>query len=243
MTLLALETATDVCSVALWHGGRPASELTLRRPRAHAEQLVPMIEDALRQSGVARRDLSSVAVSMGPGSYTGLRIGVSTAKGLAVALGVPLVGVPSLEALAAQAVPWAGAGDGIVAAFKARREEVYLAAFRVGAEGELEEAAPASVLRLDEVPRRLADVGGATCWLVGEGAADVHAAWTADVRGGALRWLPPEAAAPSAAWVAHRALGRLERGETADVATFEPFYLKAFVALRPQRSAVEKLSF
>ena len=243
MLFLALETATDVCSVAIWQGDRPTVELTLCRPRAHAEQLVPMIEEALRQGHLAARDLEAVAVSMGPGSYTGLRIGVSTAKGLAAALDVPLLGVPSLEALAAQAVPWADAGDRICAAFKARREEVYAVAFRVDEQGELEEAAPTSVLRIEEIPAWFGEAGSGRLWLVGEGAEAVASAVETDVGAGRVRWLPPDVASPAAAWVARQALGRLQRGEAEDLAAFEPFYLKAFVARKPQRTALEKLSF
>ena len=241
MTLLALETATDVCSVALWQDGHPTSELTLRRPRAHAEQLIPMIEAALEQSQVARQDLGGVAVSMGPGSYTGLRIGASTAKGLAAALDVPLVGVPSLEAQAAQALPWAAPGDRIAAAFNARRNEVYAALYLVEEQAGLEEIAPTSVLRSEEIGAWAGEAGGGRCWVVGEGGADVAAVME---RGGTdVRRLPSEVVAPSAAWVARRAWGRIERGETSDVAAFEPFYLKAFVARKAQRTALEKLSF
>ena len=241
MLLLALETATDVCSVALWQDGRPTSELTLRRPRAHAEQLIPMIEAALGQSQTTRQDLSGVAVSMGPGSYTGLRIGASTAKGLAAALDVPLVGVPSLEALAAQAAPWAEAGDLVAAAFNARRSEVYAALYRVREEDGLDEAAPTSVLHAEEIGAWIGEARERRCWIVGGGGADVAAAM--EQAGMDYKQLPGDVAAPSAAWVARRAWGRLERGETSDVAAFEPFYLKAFVARKAQRTALEKLSF
>ena len=243
MPLLALETATDVCGVALWQGDRLTSEITLRRPRAHAERLVPMVEEALRQASLAVRDLKAVAVSMGPGSYTGLRIGVSTAKGLAAALDVPLVGVPSLEALAAQVAPWADAGDEVCAAFKARREEVYAARFRVIDGAALEEVAPTSVLGLGEISAWLGDVREGRLWLVGEGAPDVARAAGADVRAGAIRLLPTDVAAPSAAWVARLAQERIRRGEREDLAAFEPFYLKAFVAQKPRRTALEKLTF
>ena len=241
MSLLALETATEVCSVALWQDGRPTSELTLRRPRAHAEQLIPMIEAALEQSQVVRQDLSGVAVSMGPGSYTGLRIGASTAKGLAAALDVPLIGVPSLEALAAQAEPWAEAGDLVAAAFNARRNEVYAALYHVRARGDLEEAAPTSVLPVEDIEAWIGKPGGQRCWVVGEGGAATAVA--AEQAGMDYKRLSGETVAPSAAWVARRAWSRLERGETSDVAAFEPFYLKAFVARKAQRTALEKLSF
>src|SRR5690554_576977 len=102
VNLLAIETATNVCSVAVAQSGRLRAEISLSRPRAHAEHLVPMIQDALRYADVRADQLQVVAVSSGPGSYTGLRIGVSTAKGLAEAVEAALVGVPTLMGLAAQ---------------------------------------------------------------------------------------------------------------------------------------------
>ncbi|RMH54049.1 MAG: tRNA (adenosine(37)-N6)-threonylcarbamoyltransferase complex dimerization subunit type 1 TsaB, partial [Bacteroidetes bacterium] len=109
--LLALETATDVCSAALAEGDRLLVEETLYRARLHAERLVLLIEDVLRHADLTPAAVAAVAVSGGPGSYTGLRIGVSTAKGLAAATGAALVAVPSLEAQAAAVAPFAAAGD------------------------------------------------------------------------------------------------------------------------------------
>lgn len=123
-----METATDVCAVAVSRDGVLLVEVTLDEPRRHAERLVPMVDEALTSAGVSPADLTAVAVSAGPGSYTGLRIGASTAKGVAFALSIPLVPVPSLQALAASVeVP---AGTLVVAAFGARRGEVYAQSFR-----------------------------------------------------------------------------------------------------------------
>ena len=249
--LLALETATDVCGVALAREGRVIAELSLRRPRAHAENVLPLAREALRAGGVETAALEAVAVSMGPGSYTGLRIGVSTAKGLAEAAGAALVGVPTLEALAARVAPQADTGDLICAALDARRDEVYAAAFRVtggshmdgnASNGDaLEAAVETAVLPVEELPDWLGASTG-RLWLTGGGAQKAAPAFRASGRWN-VRLLSLEACAPSAAWVARRAHLRLQQDHTEDLAAFEPFYLKDVVARTPQRSALEKLSF
>ncbi len=240
--LLAIETATDVCGVALMEDARVTATLTLARPRRHAEQLVSLIRDALRYGGLEAGALGAVAVSMGPGSYTGLRIGVSTAKGLALAVGAQLVGVPTLEALAATALPAADPGDVVCAAFNARREEVYAAAFRVGADAGLTPLAETTALPTGDLPTWLPVQTAGRLWLVGEGAPAAAEA-LAPTWGARLRALPPDAYPPDAAAVARLGHDRLARGETEDVGAFEPFYLKAFVARRNTRSAFERLPF
>src|SRR5690606_13682330 len=133
----AIETATTVCSVALWTDEDVVVEAALYRPRAHAENLVPLIGDVLRYGAIAPRDVDAVAVSAGPGSYTGLRIGASTAKGLVTAVDAELVAVPSLEALASAAADLIGESDMLLAVFGARRDEVFAAAFCKQADGGL----------------------------------------------------------------------------------------------------------
>ncbi|HMB94167.1 MAG TPA: tRNA (adenosine(37)-N6)-threonylcarbamoyltransferase complex dimerization subunit type 1 TsaB [Rhodothermales bacterium] len=240
-TLLALETATDVCSVALMADGQILADLTLRRPRAHAESLVPMIQDALRYAGLTASALDAVAVSMGPGSYTGLRIGMSTAKGLAMAVDAKLMGVPSLEAMAAAAVQRVAPGDVIGALFNSRRHEVYAAAFRRGAESTLEPLAGAEALLLDDLPGWLENLAGDRLWLVGEGVPRAEPLLPDLHRN--VQVLAPEIVAPSATWIAKQAVPRYEQGLFEDLAAFEPFYLKAFVAKKPKASIFEKLNF
>lgn len=244
MNVLALETSTSVCSVALSDGDRVVAHATLDRPRAHAEHLVPMIADVLHRGAVDRKDLAAVAVSSGPGSYTGLRIGVSTAKGLAAATGAGLVSVPSLLALAYRAEPFARRNDRIAAAFDARRDEVYVAVYRVTTTGTLTGSLvperETAVVSLDEASEWLdADLDGST-FLVGDG-------WRKKNRHGIAenpqRLLIPSDVRPSASTVARCGVRKLERGDVEDAVTFEPYYLKEFLAMKPKASAFEKLSF
>ena len=226
--------------------GRIAAQLTLRRPRAHDAHLVPMIADALRYAGMAASDLTAVAVSSGPGSYVGLRIGAATAKGLAEATGAQLVSVPGPLAWASLAAPLAAPGDCIVAAFDARRNEAYAAAFRVASDHALETLRDTSVIRVDDAAEWLNCAGQARLHIVGEAQAALRAQWTrqAGSNGHATNVMAPDPdrIAPPAVAVAHLAAAKMERGDTEDIASFKPHYLKDFAAEAPQKTAFQKLA-
>jgi len=231
--LLALETATDVCGVALFAGDALCFEAILQRGRVHAEQLAPLIADALERCALRAADLDAVAVSMGPGSYTGLRVGVSTAKGLAEATGARLIGVPTLEALAASVTPYALPGDVVVPLLNSRRTEVYTAAYRIAPDAALMPLAEPVALEAASVPDWLPrpDDGG-RLWLVGEGTARVAVHLTE--LPASFRLLDPAQHNLRAFWVGRLGLARYRAGRFEDVASFEPFYLKDFVA-KPHR--------
>lgn len=237
MNVLALETATSVCSVALLQDGRIAAESTLDRPRAHAEHLVPMIAGTLEYAHLEASEITAVAVSSGPGSYTGLRIGVSTAKGLAAAIGAGLISVPSLLSLADLVRPFAVQDDRIAAALDARRDEAFAALYRVTSAGSLRPLRATTTVRPDEAAEWLGGDGGGILYLVGQGWQKMRD--RLDTR--SFRMI--EGLVPSAAPVARIGAARFERGEIEDVVTFEPYYLKEFVATKPQMTAFEKLSF
>ncbi len=126
MNLLAIETATESCSVALLHGGVVIDRSEFA-PRRHAELVLPMAESLLAEAGIARAQLDAIAVGRGPGAFTGVRLAVSVAQGLALALDVPVLPVSSLAALAMQA-PSNGAA--VLAVIDARRGEIYACAFQ-----------------------------------------------------------------------------------------------------------------
>jgi tRNA threonylcarbamoyladenosine biosynthesis protein TsaB len=98
--ILAIETATEICSAAVVMDGAVRSVRSLHEKNIHSEKLLSLIDEVLAESGCDRKQLKSIAVSIGPGSFTGLRIGLSTAKGLAMALDLPLIAVPTLDGIA-----------------------------------------------------------------------------------------------------------------------------------------------
>ena len=226
-----------VCSVALLQDHRVIVELTLDRPRAHAENLVPMIGDALRYGHIDRSDVDAVAVSSGPGSYTGLRIGVSTAKGFASAIDAKLVSVPSLKALAF-GLTGAEPGDRIAAALDARRDESYAAVYRIDDEGNLHTDRETAAVQRSDMPAWLGSTGE-RIWLVGDG-------WTKMIdtlQDAGISFHRAQRTKPSARSVALLGRQTLESGHVEDLVTFEPYYLKEFVAEKPAATPFEKLSF
>lgn len=160
MIVLGLDTCLTACSVAVRDGERVLAAESEVMARGHQERLAPMAQRVMAQAGLPFDRLKLIGVTVGPGSFTGLRVGLAFAKGLACALGVPLSGVGALEALAAEA-------DGLVfAAVDARRDQVYLQAF----EGGRPLMAP-DALELGTAAARLAEIAaGRPLTLVGSGA-------------------------------------------------------------------------
>ena len=229
MNILAFELSTEACSVALWVDGdvRERHEIA---PRRHAELALPWAEALLAEAGVAKSQLDAIAVGRGPGAFTGVRLGVAIAQGIALALDRPAVPVSTLAALAMRAVALgAGEGDGVLAAIDARMNEVYVAAYRLMREHDALRPMPTGieqVLAPDAVP--LPDDGGA--WF---GAGTGFGAL-----GGALASrLPPDwraadaEALPHAADVVRLAHAALLRGEAVAPEMLEPAYLRNQVAL------------
>ena len=147
---LSLDTASDYASIALSEEGRARDELTWHCPRNHSVELLPAVERMLAGAGVAKRDISAVFVSTGPGGYASLRVGVSTAKGLAFALAVPLVGVGRLEV---EAYALAREGRPLCPLHRAGRAEVAWALY-VGPPDEWRQQSPPALAPLEEVVRR-----------------------------------------------------------------------------------------
>jgi tRNA threonylcarbamoyladenosine biosynthesis protein TsaB len=160
MIVLGLDTCLAACSVAVLDGERVLAHLGETMARGHQERLAPMAEAAMAHAGVAFADLDRVGATVGPGSFTGLRVGVAFAKGLASALAIPAVGVGTLEALAASA-------PGLVAAaIDARRDQLYLQVFEDGAPLMAPDALPVGT-----AAARLAELAmGRSITLVGSGA-------------------------------------------------------------------------
>ncbi|MBR0222847.1 MAG: tRNA (adenosine(37)-N6)-threonylcarbamoyltransferase complex dimerization subunit type 1 TsaB [Bacteroidales bacterium] len=213
--ILMIETSTECCSVALSDGASILASRINETPRQHASQLAPYIQEVLEESRISASGLDAVAVSEGPGSYTGLRVGVSTAKGLCFGAGKPLLGIDTLQILAMQAE---GHFDRIVAMIDARRMEVYAASFD-GSGHKLDET---RAVILDENSYRK-ELEEGSILFIGTGVEKFHR--ICPHPNATFRECPPLATA-----MVRPSLSALQKKEFKDVAYFEPFYLKEFVA-------------
>jgi len=212
--LLCLDTSTPTARVAILDldgQARFSAEVTADR---HAGHLMPLCAEALRAAGVAAADLAGIACGGGPGSFTGLRVGLAAAKGMALATGVALHVVSSLEALAADMLA-ASPGATAVPCLDAGKGEVYVAAYRADPARLVREVAASARLRPEDVAGWAAALAGPT-QLAGNGAAR-H-----PERLGGLTVV--QAAGPSAVSVGRLALLQRVRGESADLASAVPFY-------------------
>ncbi|MBQ8420829.1 MAG: tRNA (adenosine(37)-N6)-threonylcarbamoyltransferase complex dimerization subunit type 1 TsaB [Bacteroidales bacterium] len=227
--IILIETSTALCSTALAEDGAIVSYRESSAPKAHASLTAVFIQEMLDGRGITLADCDAVCVSMGPGSYTGLRVGVSTAKGLCFGAKKPLLAVGTLDTLVAQASDMATPPLHIVPMIDARRMEVYTATFsRSSAQGsdlepgawqQITETAP---MIIDE--NSFADIlNDGPVLFIGDGAgkcADVITHPNASF----LQCHPKASAMLAPALAAYRTK------EFRDVAYFEPFYLKEFVA-------------
>jgi len=149
--LLALDAAGAACSAALWRDGRIVAHRFAPMRRGQSEHLVPMIEDVMGAADTAYGSLDALAVTVGPGGFTGVRIGLATARGLALALHRPLIGISNFEAVAA-AVPVAECTGRILAVvLESKRHELYVQAFAPSGDGELRPLAPGAAVPPDEL--------------------------------------------------------------------------------------------
>lgn len=216
MLTLGIETATETCSIALLDGPSSLVETALHVPRSHGRRLSLLIKEALAHADRAASALGLVAVSAGPGSYTGLRIGLATAKGLVLATGAEFIAVPTLEALA-EAV--GHRGGPLVTVLPSRRGEVYVAAYASG-----QTLRPPTALPLSEaadwLPR--GDIA-----LVGPGAERLAEA----TPGRDFRLLDGTLSGLAVARLGTRRYA--ERGAD-DPASVEPAYLKPVVTSQPR---------
>jgi len=135
VNVLAIDTTTDACSVAVT-GAAGAADRSEMLGRKHAEALVPMIIDVMHEAGMDFQDLNLLAVTVGPGSFTGLRVGLATARGIALATTLPCLGLTTFDAVMASCASWldARAYDGVLIAMDTRRGDVYAQVFDVAGE-------------------------------------------------------------------------------------------------------------
>lgn len=218
MLILALETTTVVSGVAIATEARLLSEVTAAR-LTHSETLQAHVAMALEMAGVSKSEVEAVAVSLGPGSFTGLRIGLAAGKGMAYAWGVPLVGVPTLAALAAQfPVP----GAQVAALMDAQKGNAYMALYEWREEGPVE-VLPVTVCPLAEVLAKCGAVEGPVI-LTGD-VAQKRLAQRGDLPANVCL-APSDMIMPRAAAVARLGLRELVAGRTGSVMDMAPVYVR-----------------
>ncbi len=221
MNILALDSTAVSASCAVARDGHTLAHFTADNGLTHSEILLPMAEAALRAANLTLADIDLFACTAGPGSFTGVRIGVATVKGLAFGRGVPCVGVSTLAAIAENLVPLPGIH---VAVMDARRGQVYTACFRTE-DGASCRLTPDEAISLDALAERLkSDYPNTPVFLAGDGYQVAYPALRA--AGVELCETPALLRLQSAASVAACALRMAERGETVSDTALAPVYLR-----------------
>ena len=219
--LILIETSTALCSVALAENGSIISYRESSAPKAHASLTAVFIDEMLKEQGLSIADCDAVCVSMGPGSYTGLRVGVSTAKGLCFGSGKPLLAVGTLNTLVEQAQD---EYKYIIPMIDARRMEVYTAVFEIAGQTgndvcQITETAPAIIDENSFVEY----LEQGACLFIGDGAGKCENVIKHPNAHFCQCW-------PKASAMLNPAMDAYKEKRFEDVAYFEPFYLKEFVA-------------
>lgn len=225
--ILCLETATPVCSVALNDGCCTSALRETEGQNAHSEKITNFIREVMETAKIDYKQLDAVAVSQGPGSYTGLRIGVSTAKGICYAADLPLMAIDTLEAMAYGMKAKLGSqideNDLLIPMIDARRMEVYAAVF----DANLQRINDTAALVIDE--NTFVDLQKYhRLWLFGDGAPKLKQVFENQPNVNIV-----DGFKPSAAYMLNLADKALREHNFVDVAYFEPFYLKDFIAGKP----------
>jgi tRNA threonylcarbamoyladenosine biosynthesis protein TsaB len=220
--ILQIETATTVCSVAISENGSVLAYKELEQRNVHAEIITLFIDEILKTADKKYQELDAVAVSCGPGSYTGLRIGISVAKGLCFALDIPLIAINTLEAMADGMIAQAALDDNTLLCpmIDARRMEVFTAVFNVKGDW----IKPTSAEIIDETS--FSDLRKTNKILFfGDGAVKCS-----EVLGGNPNVQIIPGFINSSLYLTKKALQKFQSKDFEDVAYFEPYYLKDFIA-------------
>ncbi|WP_297197103.1 tRNA (adenosine(37)-N6)-threonylcarbamoyltransferase complex dimerization subunit type 1 TsaB, partial [uncultured Pluralibacter sp.] len=221
--ILAIDTATEACSAALWNDGAVSAHFELC-PREHTQRILPMVQDILTAGDVRLTDLDALAFGRGPGSFTGVRIGIGIAQGLALGAGLPMIGVSTLMTMAQGAWRKTGATR-VLAAIDARMGEVYWAEYQRDASGIWHGEETEAVLKPEAVNARLKQLDGQ--WAtVGTG----WQAWPDMALNTPVELLDGEVTLPAAEDMLPAACQLLAQGKTVAVEHAEPIYLRNEVA-------------
>lgn len=214
MAILAISTSTQRGSVAVLEDDRVLGETIYEDTAGHAERLFRAIDRALATAGVEKTSLRAIAADVGPGSFTGVRIAVASAKGIALTLGLPLIGVGSLDAMAAAAFGegLAKPGDHVLAGLDAKKSEIFFATF--------DDRGRATIAPRHASFDGFAEASDGVAVVVGEIAANI-ATLASSLR------RHPSTDLPDAAWIGRLAAAELARGGDFDPALVEPRYVRA----------------
>ena len=235
MRILAFDTCTRTASVAVVDDGETLCEITAGVEARHGETLLPRIADALEQAGVPFEAIDLIAVGIGPGSFTGVRVGLATAKGLALASDKPLRGVVSLRTLARGAP---GSERLVAAALDGYKNEVYLALYARDGQGRLEERLAPLHARPGPAATALSEVSGEQAvLLVGDGARR-YADEIYEPMAGRARLAGPAFDQPLAGHLAREARQAFEEQGPSDLFSLEPLYLRPSDARLPKNRPV-----
>jgi tRNA threonylcarbamoyladenosine biosynthesis protein TsaB len=217
MKILAVDTATKSCSVAVVQEKSLLTEITTVRKQSHSKHLMEMINRVIRLSGLALSELDGFAVTRGPGTFTGLRIGISAVKGLSAASGKPIVGVSSLDALAMQASysPYL-----ICPLIDARKGEVYFSRYRLR-NGQLKKEADENVFPPEKA---LVDLNE-TCLFIGDGALN-YQQMILNKMGTSAFFASSFQNTIRASTVAYLSMNKFKNNDTDDVGRFVPHYIR-----------------
>ena len=222
MTILGIETSTQICGIALTKAEQLIAEYRLFLKNVHASALAGLIDSLLKQVNISIQDLSALAVSIGPGSFTGLRIGLSTAKGLALGSDIPLVTVPTLTALASQAPCTSGT---ICPLLKSRADEYYCATYRRHDFEDTIEIEPRLVEK-----KAIASTLPAESMLIGQTQEILQEKQNA----ARFTFAPDYLSLPTAFSIARIGFQMYSRGDIAPYETVEPMYYQEFIAGKPK---------
>jgi tRNA threonylcarbamoyladenosine biosynthesis protein TsaB len=216
--ILSIETSTDTCSVSIHEGIALLAYLEIQISKSHSESLTLMIEQATKFSKRSLKDIDAIALSKGPGSYTGLRVGTSTAKGLAMALDKPLIAVNTLASMAQEVSTMNFTNAHLVPMLDARRMEVYCSVFN----SEMEEVIPTNALILDD--NSFSEILEERSVVFFGDGSDKFMSLTKSSNAFFVKGIVPKARNIGAL-----ALVMYEERKFENIHSFEPFYLKDFV--------------
>ena len=219
MSILAIDTATQVSSVAVLKEGRLLAELTMQGKLTHSETLLPHIEQVLKMAAVAKEELTGIAVSNGPGSFTGLRIGLAAAKAMSYVLGISLVGVSTLQALAYQ-LP--APGIRVMCLLDAQKGNAYVESYR-WENNSLQVVDSVQVAKITDIVAACANMNEQVI-LLGD-AVQKKVAGKLELPAN-VSVAPPHIVMPRAACVAMLGQAKLMAGETDNVMDLEPVYIR-----------------